>query len=78
MKKSRPGHIIKVICIPEDAERVAHRLAVATGTLGVRESGAGHRWVADREYETVVLSVDGEQFEVTVKIAVTPTARCSM
>lgn len=69
MKKSRPGHIIKVICRPEDAERVARRLAEATGTLGVRESGAGHRWVADREYETVVLSVDGGQFEVTVKVA---------
>jgi len=69
MKKSRPGHIVKVICRPEDAERVARRLAEATGTLGVRESGAGHRWVADREYETVALSVDGEQFEVTVKIA---------
>ncbi|MDQ2072842.1 nickel pincer cofactor biosynthesis protein LarC [Haloarcula sp. H-GB4] len=69
MKKSRPGHIIKVICRPEDAERVARHLAEATGTLGVRESGAGHRWVADREYETVVLSADGEQFEVTVKVA---------
>jgi len=69
MKKSRPGHIIKVICRPEDAERVARRLAEATGTLGVRESGAGHRWVADREYETVSLSIDGEEFEVTVKVA---------
>jgi uncharacterized protein (TIGR00299 family) protein len=69
MKKSRPGHIVKVICRPEDAERVARRLAEATGTLGVRESGAGHRWVADREYETVTLSIDGEEFEVTVKIA---------
>ncbi|MEF8828924.1 MAG: nickel pincer cofactor biosynthesis protein LarC [Haloarcula sp.] len=69
MKKSRPGHIVKVICRPDDAERVARRLAEETGTLGVRESGAGHRWVADREYETVALSVDGEQFEVTVKIA---------
>ncbi|RLM89958.1 nickel pincer cofactor biosynthesis protein LarC [Haloarcula sp. Atlit-7R] len=69
MKKSRPGHIVKVICRPEDAERVARCLAEATGTLGVRESGAGHRWVADREYKTVALSVDGEQFEVTVKVA---------
>jgi uncharacterized protein (TIGR00299 family) protein len=69
MKKSRPGHIVKVICRPDDAERVARRLAEETGTLGVRESGAGHRWVADREYETAALSVDGEQFEVTVKIA---------
>ncbi|WP_367175506.1 nickel pincer cofactor biosynthesis protein LarC [Haloarcula rubripromontorii] len=69
MKKSRPGHIVKVICRPEDAERVARRLAEATGTLGVRESGAGHRWVADREYETVFLSIDGEEFDVTVKVA---------
>ncbi|WP_336337159.1 nickel pincer cofactor biosynthesis protein LarC [Haloarcula brevis] len=69
MKKSRPGHIVKVICKPADAERVARRLAEATGTLGVRESGAGHRWVADRAYETVALAVDGAQFEVTVKIA---------
>ncbi|WP_146417111.1 nickel pincer cofactor biosynthesis protein LarC [Haloarcula hispanica] len=69
MKKSRPGHIVKVICRPDDAERVARRLAEETGTLGVRESGAGHRWVADREYETAALSVDGEEFEVTVKIA---------
>jgi uncharacterized protein (TIGR00299 family) protein len=69
MKKSRPGHIVKVICKPADAERVARRLAEATGTLGVRESGAGHRWVADREYETVALSVADEQYEVTVKVA---------
>ncbi|MFB6224153.1 MAG: nickel pincer cofactor biosynthesis protein LarC [Haloarcula sp.] len=69
MKKSRPGHIVKVICKPEDSERVARRLAEVTGTLGIRESGAGHRWVADREFETVALDIDGEQHEVTVKIA---------
>jgi uncharacterized protein (TIGR00299 family) protein len=69
MKKSRPGHLVKVICKPEDAERVAHRLAVETGTLGVREHGAGHRWVASRAFETVELDVEGEAFEVTVKVA---------
>ncbi|WP_423999540.1 nickel pincer cofactor biosynthesis protein LarC [Haloarcula salina] len=69
MKKSRPGHIVKVICKPEDAERVARRLAEVTGTLGVREHGAGHRWVADREFETVALAVGDETFEVTVKVA---------
>lgn len=69
MKKSRPGHLVKVICRPEDAERVARRLAEETGTLGVREHGAGHRWVAQREFETAELEVDGEQFEVDVKIA---------
>lgn len=69
MKKSRPGHLVKVIVRPEDAERVARRLAEETGTLGVRDSGARHRWVASRAYETVELDVEGEQFEVTVKVA---------
>ncbi|WP_135304353.1 nickel pincer cofactor biosynthesis protein LarC [Haloarcula amylovorans] len=69
MKKSRPGHLVKVICKPEDAERVARRLAEETGTLGVREHGAGHRWVAERAFETVTLAIDGEQYEVTVKLA---------
>jgi uncharacterized protein (TIGR00299 family) protein len=71
MKKSRPGHLVKVVARPEDAERVAHRLAVETGTLGVREHGAGHRWVADRTFETVTLDVAGETYDVPVKIAST-------
>ena len=69
MKKSRPGHLVKVIVEPEDAERVARRLAVETGTLGVREHGAGHRWVAGREFRTAELDVDGGTVEVTVKVA---------
>ncbi|MBX0294847.1 nickel pincer cofactor biosynthesis protein LarC [Haloarcula nitratireducens] len=69
MKKSRPGHLVKVICKPEDAERVARKLAEETGTLGVREHGAGHRWVAERAFETVALAIDGEQYEVAVKLA---------
>jgi uncharacterized protein (TIGR00299 family) protein len=73
MKKSRPGHLVKVVCKPEDAQAVARRLAEETGTLGVREHGAGHRWIADREFETVALSVDGESHEVTVKVAADET-----
>ena len=69
MKKSRPGHLVKVICKPEDAERVARRLAEETGTLGVREHGAGHRWVADRAFRTATLEIDGESYEVAVKLA---------
>jgi len=71
MKKSRPGHLVKVICKPEDAERVAHRLALETGTLGIREHGAGHRWTAHREIETVELTTGGETYDVDVKIAST-------
>ena len=69
MKKSRPGHLVKVIVKPEDAERVARRLAVETGTLGIREHGAGHRWVAGREFRTADLDVDGGTHEVSVKVA---------
>jgi uncharacterized protein (TIGR00299 family) protein len=69
MKKSRPGHLVKVICNPDDAEAVARRLAEETGTLGVRQAGATHRWIANREFESVVVELDGERYEVSVKLA---------
>jgi len=69
MKKSRPGHLVKVIVKPENAEQVARRLAAETGTLGVREHGSGHRFVAEREIRTVPLDVEGRTFEVDVKVA---------
>jgi uncharacterized protein (DUF111 family) len=69
MKKSRPGHLVKVIVKPEDAQRVARRLAEETGTLGIREHGAGHRWIADREQRTATISYDGIDYEVSVKVA---------
>jgi uncharacterized protein (TIGR00299 family) protein len=69
MKKSRPGHLVKVVVDPADAERVARRLAAETGTLGVREASAGHRWIADRTVETATLDVDGDTYDVAVKIA---------
>jgi len=68
MKKSRPGHLIKVIVRPADVERVARTLAAETGTLGIREHGAGHRFIADREYEQVTLQIDDQTFDVGVKI----------
>jgi len=71
MKKSRPGHLVKVICKPADAAAVAERLARETGTLGVRQSGASHRWIAEREFETATLRVDGATHEVAVKVAST-------
>jgi uncharacterized protein (TIGR00299 family) protein len=69
MKKSRPGHLVKVVVAPEDARQVARRLAEETGTLGVREHGSGHRFVADRRQQTVTLEIEGERFEVDVKVA---------
>jgi len=68
MKKSRPGHLIKVVVDPADARAVARRLAAETGTLGVREASAGHRWVAERAFETATLDVDGTSYDVAVKV----------
>lgn len=69
MKKSRPGHIVKVVVAPEDARQVAKCLAIETGTLGIREHGRGHRFVASRETETVPIDLDGRSVEVAVKVA---------
>ncbi|MFC6754042.1 nickel insertion protein, partial [Halorubrum tibetense] len=71
MKKSRPGHLVKVICKPKDAEAVAERLARETGTLGIRQAGASHRWIAERSFETATVRVDGTEHEVSVKVAST-------
>ena len=69
MKKSRPGHLVSVIVKPDDVGRVARRLAEETGTLGIRETGARHRWIAEREVRTAEFEVDGERYEVDVKVA---------
>jgi hypothetical protein len=69
MKKSRPGHLVKVVTRPADAAQVARALAAETGTLGVREHGAGHRWVARRHMETATVDVAGDAYEVSVKVA---------
>ncbi len=68
MKKSRPGHVVRVLTKPDDAARVARRLAAETGTLGIRESSVTHRFVANRSFETATLSVDGTEYDVPVKI----------
>jgi hypothetical protein len=69
MKKSRPGHLVQVVVKAADAERVARRLAEETGTLGVRETGVRHRFVADRAFETATIEVGGATYEVAVKLA---------
>jgi uncharacterized protein (TIGR00299 family) protein len=69
MKKSRSGHLVRVVVKPEHAQAVARRLAAETGTLGIRETAARHRWIADRSVETVAVQIDGKGHEVAVKIA---------
>ena len=51
MKKSRPGVLLSVICLPEDADRLAAVLMKHTSTLGIRRQDM-RRYVLDRTFET--------------------------
>ena len=52
MKKSRPGVMLSVICLPGDADRLAGVMMKHTSTLGVRREDLS-RYVLDRSLETV-------------------------
>lgn len=51
MKKSRPGVLLSVICLPEDADRLAAVMMKHTTTLGIRRQELS-RYTLDRSLET--------------------------
>ncbi len=63
MKKSRPGHQIRILCSPALQEHMIDLILRETGTLGVRILPIAKR-VASRQIEEVV--VDGMQVRVKV------------
>ena len=52
MKKSRPGVLLSVVCLPEDADRLAAVMMKHTTTLGIRRQDLS-RYVLKREIHTV-------------------------
>ena len=52
MKKSRPGILLSVVCMPEDADRLAGVIMKHTPTLGIRRQDLS-RYVLARSIETV-------------------------
>ena len=52
MKKSRPGVLLSVICLPEEADRLATVLMKHTISLGIRRQDLS-RYVLERTVETV-------------------------
>ncbi len=52
MKKSRPGTLIRVICLEEDREKMLALLFKHTTTIGIRET-VTKRYVLDRSFETI-------------------------
>jgi len=69
MKKGRPAHIIKVIAKPEDSAKLARKIITETGSLGVRVIPTRHRLIAARKIEMIKLEVEGQIYEIAVKIA---------
>lgn len=67
MKKSRPGHLLTVLCKPEQQEDIETKVLVHTTSLGVRTYTCFRR-VAERESVTVRLSERGSGLCVTVKL----------
>ncbi len=52
MKKSRPGILLSVICLPGDADRLAALMMKHTTTLGIRRQDMS-RYAMDRSIETM-------------------------
>ena len=69
MKKGRPAHIIKVIAKPEDSAKLARKIIIETGSLGVRVIPTRHRLMAARRMELLKLEIEGEIYETAIKIA---------
>ena len=51
MKKSRPGVLLSVICLPQDADRLAALMMKHTATLGIRRQDMS-RYTLERTVET--------------------------
>ena len=64
MKKNRPGILLSVLCLPEDADRLAAAVMKHTSTLGIRRQDMD-RYVLQRRVETVAT----EYGEIRVKHA---------
>jgi hypothetical protein len=69
MKKGRPGHLVRVICRPEDSMGVAALMAEELGTLGVRCIPSVHRFIADRRVEDISVLIHGREGLFPVKFA---------
>ncbi len=52
MKKGRPGTLIRALCRPDDADRIAGLIFRHTTTIGIRKALLG-RYVLSREIETL-------------------------
>ena len=72
MKKSRPGVLLSVICLPEDADHLAAEMMKHTSTLGIRRQDMS-RYVLARRMETVETSYGSVRVKVASGMGVEKT-----
>ncbi len=70
MKKGRPGHLIRVICKPDNSKDLSILIARETGTLGIRCIPAVHRFIADRRIEEIECIINGNTGRFPVKYGI--------
>ncbi|MDD1713288.1 MAG: nickel pincer cofactor biosynthesis protein LarC [Methanoregulaceae archaeon] len=70
MKKGRAGYLVRAICMPEDAERLATVMAAELGTLGIRCQESVHRFIADRTLFPVRVEIGGKTADIPVKCGI--------
>jgi len=68
MKKNRPGQILKVISRKDKTEKLLSTIFKETGTLGIRVSENTHRGVANREFVSLDVDVNGKTEKITFKL----------
>jgi hypothetical protein len=67
-KKNRPGHILHVLCDPQDTVKLSRIMIDETGTLGVRQQFC-QRLTLSREVQSVSVQISGKAFKVRIKVA---------
>ena len=70
MKKSRPGILLSVICLPEDADRLAGLIMKHTTTLGIRRQDMS-RYALDRRVETLETPLGPVRYKTASGMGVT-------
>jgi uncharacterized protein (DUF111 family) len=69
MKKNRQGSLLKVISSRKNRDKIVETIFAETGSLGIRISPNMHRGVAKREFVKETFNINGNDYEVTFKIA---------
>ena len=67
-KKSRPGHVLHVLCDLQDAEKLSRIMIEETGTLGVRQQ-SWQRLTLSREVQSLKVEISNRTFEIRIKLA---------